>query len=119
MVQRVEIETRTRDFALRVIRLTANLPKDRISDVIGKQLLKAGTSIGANYREAGRASSTKHFVSTLEIAQREADETLYWLDLLEGADLVAASRLTALKDECRELLAIITASIRKAKQSSS
>jgi four helix bundle protein len=114
-MERRDIEQRTKNFALRVIRLTTALPDGRMADVIGKQLLKSGTSIGANYREAGRASSTKHFVSTMEIAQREADETLYWLELLEGAEFITSERLTSLKEECRELLAIITASIRKAK----
>jgi len=76
-MNRRDIEQQTKDLSLRIIKLTTALPKGRASDVIGKQLLKSGTSLGANYREAGRASSTKHFVNTLEIAHREADETLY------------------------------------------
>jgi four helix bundle protein len=113
---RQDVDRRMRDFALRVIQLSTALPNGRVGDVLGKQILKSGTSIGANYREAGRASSTKQFVSTLEIAQREADETLYWIDLIERAELVQANRLNPLREECGELSAIITASIRRAKQ---
>jgi four helix bundle protein len=111
---RADVQKRMRDFALRIIRLSASLPNDRASDVLGKQVLKSGTSVGANYREAGRASSTKHFISTLEIAQREADETLYWLELIDGTGLIKSHRIEPLREECGELVAMLTASIRKA-----
>ncbi len=107
---------RTQDFAVRIVKLVAALPNGRIFDVLGKQILKSGTSIGANYREAVRASSRRHFVTNLEVVQREADETLYWLDLLSETELVKPNRLTALKTECNELLSIITATIRTTKK---
>ena len=107
---------RTKAFALRIVRLAAALPRDRAGDVLGRQLLKSGTSVGANYRKAVRASSRKQFVSSLEVVQREADETLYGLDLVTDAGMVPADRVSGIKTECGELLAIITATIRTAKR---
>jgi four helix bundle protein len=109
---------RTRAFAVRIIKLVAALPKGRIGDVLGRQLLKSGTSIGANYREATRASSKRHFITTLEIAAREADETLYWLELLAETDTIGRERLQDLIQECDELVAILTATIKTAKSGS-
>jgi len=110
-----DLKIRTKQFALRIIRLVSALPSDRICYVLGNQLLKSGTSIGANYREATRASSKRQFVSMLEIAQREAEETTYWLELLADSDTIKRTRLQALQNECRELTAILTSSIRTAK----
>jgi four helix bundle protein len=107
---------RTRSFAVRIIRLVAALPKGRTGDVLGRQVLKSGTAIGANYCEGLRASTRRHFVTTLEIAQREADETLYWLDLIAEAELVKSERLKGIRKECDELLCILTATIRTAKR---
>jgi four helix bundle protein len=76
-----DLRKRTKQFAVRVVRLSASLPANRVGDVLGRQILKSGTSVGANYREALRASSKRHFISTLEISAREADETLYWLKI--------------------------------------
>ena len=76
-MDRDELRSRTKKFALRIIRLVSSLPRDKTGDILGRQLLKSGSSIGANYREALRASSKKHFISTVTIALREADETLY------------------------------------------
>ena len=87
------MQSRTKKFALRVIRLVTSLPAGRVGDVFGRQLLKSGTSVGANYREALRASSRRHFITTTEIAAREADETLYWMELLVESGTVRASRL--------------------------
>src|SRR6478735_6876545 len=89
-----DLSIRTKDFAIRIIRLVAALPPGKLSDVIGRQILKSGTSIGANWREAKRASSKKQFISTTEICIREGDETLYWLDLLSASELVKPARLT-------------------------
>ena len=111
-----EMRDRTFRFAARIVKLVTALPQNRACDVLGRQVLKAGTSIGANYREALRASSKRHFVTTLEIAQREADETLYWLDLLAATDCIKAQRLTAIRTECEELLKILTASATTAKK---
>jgi len=110
-----ELKDRTKRFALRVIRLTAALPKTREGDVLGRQVLRSGTSIGANYREALRASSRKHFISTLQIVLREADETLYWLELILESEAMKPSRLGPLISECRELVAIFVATIRTSK----
>jgi four helix bundle protein len=114
----VDLRERTKSFAKRTIQVVASLPRSSVGDVIGKQLLKSGTSIGANYREAQRASSKRHFVTTLEISLREADETLYWLELLAESDVISSQRLGPLTKECNELVAILAASIRTAKQRS-
>jgi four helix bundle protein len=110
-----ELKQRTKKFALRIIRLCSALPKSREADVIGRQMLRSGTSVGANYREALRASSRRHFISNLEICLREGDETIYWLELLGESEIVPATRLTELIDECNQLVAILTATVRTAK----
>jgi len=115
-MDREELVERTRAFALRIIKLVASLPNNRLGDVLGKQILKSGTSIGANYREALRASSKRQFIFIVEIAEREADETLYWLELLAETGIVKANLLADLTNECRELLAILTATGRTAKR---
>ena len=114
-MDRDELRDRTKRFALRIIKLVAALPKNNEGYVLGRQLLNSGTSIGANYREALRASSRKHFISTTEIALREADETLYWLELLADSEIVKPSRITDLTDECRQLVAILTATVKTTK----
>jgi four helix bundle protein len=115
-MNREEMKQRTKQFALRIIRLSAALPKSREADVLGRQLLKSGTSIGANYREAIRASSRRHFVTNLEICLREGDETIYWLEILAESGVVPQKRLSDLLDECNQLVAIMTATVRTAKQ---
>jgi four helix bundle protein len=115
-VDSVQLRKRTRQFAVRIIKLAASLPPNRFGDVLGRQILKSGTSVGANYREALRASSRRHFISTLEISVREADETLYWLDLLGESGLVKPKLLANLMDEANQLIAILTATIRTAKE---
>jgi len=106
-----ELRARTKTFAVRIIKLVAAMPRSRASDVLGRQIVKSGTSIGANYREALRASSRRHFVTTLEIAIREGEETLYWLELLADSQLIKPSRLSDLTRECNELVAILTATV--------
>lgn len=103
-----ELKKRTKQFSLRIIALVAALPNDLIAQVLGRQLLKAGTSLGANYREALRATSRADFLAKIKIAEREIDETVYWLELLEEAGIVPARRLTLLYAEARELSAIFT-----------
>ena len=78
-----DLEKRTKDFALRVIQFVSSLPTNKIADVLGYQVLKSGTAIGANYREANRAESRKDFVHKIGIVEKEASETQYWLDLLQ------------------------------------
>jgi four helix bundle protein len=113
-----ELRNRTKQFALRIIKLASSLSANRVGHTLGRQILKSGTSIGANYHEALRASSKRHFISTLEISLREADETLYWLELLAESEIVKPSRLAALTDECNQLVAILAATIRTAKKRS-
>lgn len=112
-----ELRDRTKSFSLRVIRLVTSLPQDRVSEVLGKQLLKSGTSIGANYREALRVTSKKHFASQMSIALREADETLYWLELLAESGTVKPELLDNLIDESNQLLAIFAASVKTSRKS--
>jgi len=110
------MKARTRTFALRVIKLVGALPRNPVADVLGRQLMKSGTSIGANYREAQHASSRRHFATTLEIAQREADESLYWLELIATSGIIKPARIDPLQAECAELLSILTAAVRRAKR---
>ena len=115
-MDREQMRQRTKAFGVRVVKLAAALPNGRVGDVLGRQLLRAGTAIGANDHEAIRASSRRHFVTMLEVAEREAAETLYWLDLLSEAELIKPERLAELHDECRQLLAILVATGRTTKR---
>jgi four helix bundle protein len=116
--QRAQMMERTKNFALRIIRLVSKLPKNNAARVMGGQLLRSGTSIGANYREAARSSTKKHFTAILAIALREAEETLYWLELLAESNTVKPELLADLQDECNQLVAILAASVKKARQTS-
>jgi four helix bundle protein len=111
-----ELLQRTQSFGVRAIRVIDTLPPGTASWVLGKQLVRSATSVGANYRSARRARSTSEFIAKLGIAEEEADESIYWMQMLIQADLVDAPRLTALMQEAEELLAIIVASIRTAKR---
>jgi four helix bundle protein len=115
-VNRDEMRGRTKQFALRVIRLSGAIPRTREGNVLGHQILKSGTSVGANYREAQRASSKRHFVTILETALREADETDYWMELLVESEIIKPARLAPLAKECRELIAILSATVSTAKR---
>src|SRR5438105_4286408 len=110
-----ELKQRTKAYALPVIRLVDSLPKNRTADVIGKQLLRCGTSVGANYRAACRAKSQADFIAKMAIVEEEADESLYWMELLIDAGLVPQARLTELIAEGHELLAIVVSSTRTAR----
>ena len=103
---------RTRDVALRVIKLVDALPNSRAADVIGRQLLRAATSIGANYRAACRSRSPADTISKLSIVEEEADEALYWLELLVEAKKIVAPRLEPLRSEIGEIVAMTVASIK-------
>ena len=87
-MNREDIKKRTKGFALRVVRLVETLPKSRTSEVIGKQLLRSGTSVGANYRAACRAKSPADFISKMGTVEEEADESMYWMELLVEAEIV-------------------------------
>jgi four helix bundle protein len=110
-----DLKQRTKQFALRVIRLFANLPKTTEAQVLGKQLLRSGTSVGANYREAYRARSKSEFVAKCGDALRELEESAYWLELLLDAGLMPSERLQSLRSECDELTAIFVTIIKQAR----
>ena len=110
----VDLKIRTRDFALRVIRLYSSLPRSVEAQVIGKQTLRSGTSVGANYREALRARSRPEYATKLNIALMELEETLYWLELLE-ASVLKNTEIANLKSESGELSAILVTLIKRAK----
>jgi len=112
-----DIADRTQAFALAVIRLYTNLPRSTTAQVIGRQLLRSGTSVGANYREARRSRSPAEYVSKVETALQELDETDYWLQLLVGADILKPERIASLRNEADELLSILVTCTRKAKHS--
>lgn len=117
MDEKTDLKKRTKAFALRIIRLYAALPKTTTAQVLGKQVLRSGTSVGAYYREASRARSTAEFISKLEVTVQELDETLYWLDLLEEGNILRSASLTDLKSEADALIAIFVSSVKTAKHS--
>jgi four helix bundle protein len=110
----VDLKIRTRDFALRIIRLYSSLPKSPEAQVIGKQILRSGTSVGANYREGLRARSRHEYGTKLNISLMELEETLYWLELLEAA-VLRNTEVNSLKAEAGELCAILVTLIKRAK----
>ena len=112
----MDLKERTRQFALRIIRMYAALPKSTEAQVLGKQVLRAGTSVGAHYREAIRGRSTAEFISKIEGGLQELEETTYWLELLVEAEIVSAHRLQDLQHEADELSAILTTCAKNAKQ---
>ena len=111
-----DLRTRTSDFALRIVRLYVSLPKTTEAQVIGKQVLRSGTSVGAHYREGHRAKSDPDIINKFETALQELDETDYWLELLVKADIVPAPKLETLRKETNELLAIFTTIVAKIKK---
>ena len=112
---KTELEGRTLDFALRIVAFVGSFPSTSAGSVIGRQLLKSGTSIGANYREAGRAESKVDFIHKIGIAEKEAAETEYWLQICRRAGLGTKDAENIL-DESRQLLAILTTIGRNAKK---
>ncbi len=113
---KLDLRVRTKDFALRIIRLYQALPKTGEAQVLGKQVLRSGTSIGAQYREACRAKSVRDFISKMEGSLQELDETAYWLELLAEAGILPQDRLIDLIKETDELLAIFVSSVKTAKK---
>jgi four helix bundle protein len=110
-----DLAARTKSFARRIIRLYVALPREPVAQVLGKQALRAGTSIGANYREADRARSKAEFISKVGDCLKEADETLYWLELLSDEQIVATSRLAPLIQEANELVSILVTISKRAR----
>ncbi len=111
-----EMKIRTKSFALRIIKLVNSLPKGRTSDVIGRQLLKSGTSVGANYRAACRAKSSADFINKMSIVEEEADESIFWMELLVESGLINERRIKDLMAEANEILSIIVSSINTARK---
>jgi four helix bundle protein len=111
-----DLKRRTKAFGLRVIRLAESLPKGRVADVIGRQLLRSGTSVGAQYRSACRAKSKADFISKINNVEEEADESAYWIELLADANYVVPHRVAGLHQEAEELTKIFAASGRTAKR---
>ena len=111
-----EFKRRTKAFALRVIRLVDSLPKSRACNVFATQLLRAGTSVGANYRAACRARSPADFIAKMGIVEEECDEAIYWMELLIEVGVVKAGLLEDLMREAQEILAMVVRSIRTARK---
>ncbi|HJW93758.1 MAG TPA: four helix bundle protein [Thermoanaerobaculia bacterium] len=109
----MNISERTREFALRIIRLTAALPANRAADVIARQVLRSGTSPGAHFREALRARSKAEYVAKLNGGLMELEETLYWLEIVEGAKYLSAKQLDPIKQETTELIALFVSLIKR------
>jgi len=104
-----ELRARTKAFALRVIRMSQALPKTREANVISQQILRSATSVAANYRAAGRSRSKAEFLAKIGVVVEEADETVYWLELLRDGKLLSEAKLSDLLREANELTAIFTA----------
>lgn len=115
-----ELKERTKAYGLRIIRLFEALPtRGAAASIIGRQLIRSGTSVGANYRAACRAKSRADFISKMGTVEEEADESLYWLEMLMEAGIVKPERITALQSEGNEILAVVVSSINTARRSQS
>ena len=103
---------RTKRFAFNILRLVDKMPETRVTKILGAQLLRSGTSIGANYRAACRAKSGRDFINKLKIVEEETDETIYWLELVEASNADLTSEVLQMKEEAQELVSMIVASIK-------
>ena len=112
-----EIKTRTKAFAVRIIKFYKRLPKTDEARVLGRQVLRSGTSVAANYRAVCRAKSQADFISKMGTVVEEADESLLWLELFEDAELIPPGKLKDLKEEAEELLRIFSRSLNTARRS--
>jgi four helix bundle protein len=110
---------RTKTFALAVVGVVEELPRGRTADVLGKQLLRAGTSVGANYRAACRARSRKEFIAKMGLVEEEADESQFWLELIIERGILRTSRVASLRHEAGQIVAIAVSSIRTARRTPS
>ena len=111
-----ELRHRTKNFAIRIVNLFRSLPRSPDAQTLGKQILRSGTSVAANYRAACRARSKAEFISKIGIVVEEADETVFWLEVLTETGVVRAERVGDLQKEANELLAIFSASLRTSKR---
>lgn len=110
-----DLKPRTQDFALSVIQFVESLPRGRTVDVLARQLLRCGTSVGANYRAACRARSQADFISKMGIVEEEADESAYWMELMIRSRIANGDSVDALLKEANELVSITVASIKTAR----
>jgi four helix bundle protein len=110
-----DLRRRTRQFGLRVIEVVESLPRGRVADVLGGQLLRAGTAVGANYRAACRAKSPADFISKMGTVEEELDESVHWLEVVVESRMLRADGVQELMRECDELLAITVSSINTAR----
>jgi four helix bundle protein len=110
-----DLKARTKAFSLRIIKLYTSLPKSGEAQVIGKQVLRSGTSVGAQYREACRSRSNSEFISKMQSSLQELDETAYWLELLVDGNIVKSEQLLELRKETEELISIFVASVKTAR----
>jgi four helix bundle protein len=111
----LDLKIRTRNFALQIIKLYCKLPNNNVAQILGKQLLRSGTSVGANYREANRARSTQEFCSKANISLQELDETGYWLELISESGTFNSPDVQSARNETNELTAIFVTMIKNAK----
>jgi four helix bundle protein len=116
-MNREEMKARTKAYANRVVRLCGALPGNWVARRLGDQLLRSGTSVGANYRAVCRAKSTADFINKLRVVEEECDESLFWMEPLVDNALIAASRLRPLMNEGNEILSIVVASAKTARTS--
>jgi four helix bundle protein len=118
MKSRKDLKDRTKDFALRIIKMYTALPKSPEAKILGGQILRSGTSVGANYREASQGRSKAEFVAKMGDCLKEIDETTYWLELLIEGDIISKNKLSGLLQESNELTAIFVTIIKNAKTNS-
>ncbi|NOT49558.1 MAG: four helix bundle protein [Acidobacteria bacterium] len=118
MTKQEELRDRTKKFAVRIVKLFKALPKTDEARIFGKQLLRSGTSVGANYRAVCRARSHAEFVAKIGVVVEEADETVFWLELLIETEIITATKLGSLLEEANQLLAIMAVSQTTAKRNS-
>ena len=111
-MNQIEFKRRTKQLGLAVIRMTEKFPETRLAWVVKDQILRSALSVGANYRGVCRAKSDKDFINKMRIVEEEADETAYWLEIIEESDLLKSDDLRELKREVNELVAMVVASIR-------
>ena len=111
-----DLKSRTKLFALAIIKLVSDLPKNTVGYELGKQVLRSGTSIGANYRSSQRGRSRAEFISKLSIVQEEADETVFWLELIKESKISEEGMISTLIKEANELTAIFTTMVINAKK---
>ena len=112
----VDLKLRTKQFALRIIRLYSAMPKSAVAQVLGKQMLRSATSVGAHYREATRSRSNAEFISKIQGGLQELEETSYWLELTVESGVFALARVKNLMEEANELTAILTTCVKNAKR---